>query len=137
MTSDGTGHHDPWTAFGLGVFGGVIAGLTLLSFAGLQPLGLLAIVGGTLVRPRPFGAAGVLLGIGATWVILFTGAMARCDPSSCQNPDLGPWFAAAFALIIGGAVTLARAIRGRRGQVVGSGTNGPSAIDTATNSGRP
>ena len=137
MSVNHDSHNDPWTAFGLAVFGGVIAGLTLLSFAGLQPLGVLAIVGGTLVRPRPFGAAGVLLGIGANWLILFAGAVARCDPSSCQNPDLAPWFVAAFVLMVGGAVMLARAVHRRRDQVVGSGTNGPSAVDTATNSGRP
>jgi hypothetical protein len=77
--------HDPWTAFGLGVFGGVVAGLTLLSFAGLQPLGLSAISVGILVRPRPFGTAGVLLGTGATWLLLFAGAAARCDPSSSRT----------------------------------------------------
>jgi hypothetical protein len=137
MSSQPDHRGDPWTAFGLGVFGGVIAGLTLLSFAGLQPLGLAAILGAILVRPRPFGTAGVLLGTGAIWLILFAGAVARCDPSSCQSPDLMPWFAAAFVLMIGGATLLALAVHRRRGQVVGSGTNGPSAVDTATNRGSP
>ena len=137
MSEQGDHRTDPWTAFGLGVFGGVIAGLTLLSFAGLQPLGLLAILVGVRVRPRPFGAAGVLLAIGSTWVILFAGAAARCDPSSCRNPDLAPWFVAAFALLVAGVGLLVRGVRRRLRQVVGSGTNGPSAVDTETNRGRP
>jgi hypothetical protein len=105
---------DAWTAFGLGVLGGVIAGLTLLSFAGLQPLGLLAIVVGILVRPRPFGAAGVLLATAGTWLILVTGATARCDPTSCTSPDLTPWIAGSLAIGSVGVLLLCVGIRRAR-----------------------
>ena len=129
---------EPWLAFGLGIVGGFVAGLTLVSFAGVQLLGVIAVVGGIRVRPRPFGAAGLLLGTGLTWLILFVAASARCDPLSCQGPDLSPWFVAAILLLMGGVALLAIAIlRPLRDQVEGSGTNGPSAVDTATNNGRP
>jgi hypothetical protein len=111
VTDKRADRRDPWTAFGLGVFGGVIAGLTLLSFAGLQPLGVLAIVGAIVVRPRPFGSAGLLMGWGSTWLLLLWRANSSCDPSSCQNPDLIPWIAAGFILVGGGVALLAVAVR--------------------------
>ena len=102
---------DAWTAFGLGVLGGVIGGLSLLSFAGIFLIALIAIVGGVVVRPRPFGAAGVLIGWGVTWISLLAAAQSRCDPASCVAPDLTPWVAAGIGLIAVGLVLLAVAIR--------------------------
>lgn len=60
MTSPSHTHTDPWAAFGVGVLGGVVGGLSLLSFAGIFAVALIAILGGIAVRPRPFGAAGVV-----------------------------------------------------------------------------
>jgi hypothetical protein len=101
VTTPSHTHNDPWTAFGVGVLGGVIGGLSLISFAGIFAVALIAIFGGIGLRPRPFGAAGVLMGWGASWVILLAGALARCDPASCVAPDLAPW--AAFATGLAGA----------------------------------
>jgi hypothetical protein len=92
------GHTDPWTAFGVGVLGGVIGGLSLFSFAGIFVVALIAIVGGMALRPRPFGAAGVLLGWAASWIIVLAGAQARCDPASCVAPDLSPWLVLAAGI---------------------------------------
>jgi hypothetical protein len=101
------GHTDPWTAFGVGVLGGVVGGLSLLSFAGVFVVALIAIVGGLGLQPRPFGAAGVLLGWAATWIILLAGAQARCDPSSCVAPDLSPWLLMAASIAATGLGLLA------------------------------
>ena len=106
-------HRDSWTAFGLGVLGGTLGGLSLLSFAGIFLIALIAIVGGLLLKPRPFGAAGVLVGWGATWIIALAGAQARCDPGSCTGPDLTGWFVAGTVLILLGAIALVVGIRRR------------------------
>jgi hypothetical protein len=101
------GHTDPWTAFGVGVLGGVIGGLSLLSFAGIFVVALIAIVGGLALRPRPFGAAGVLLGWATSWIIVLAGAQARCDPASCVAPDLSPWVVVAASIAATGLGLLA------------------------------
>lgn len=84
-------HPDAWTAFGLGVLGGVAGGLLLTSLGTilLAPV-VLVFAGGFAIRP-PFGAAGILGGWGATWIALLVAAQARCDPTSCVGPDLTPW----------------------------------------------
>ena len=89
---------DPWAAFGIGVLGGVIGGLSLLSFAGIFAVALIAILGGVALRPRPFGAAGVLIGWAVTWVLVLAAAQARCDPESCVGPNFAPWIAVSVAL---------------------------------------
>ena len=109
--------HDPWTTFGLGVLGGVIAGLSLPSFAGIFLVGIVAIIAGIRVGPRPFGAAGVLLGMGVTWIEVFWQAQTSCDdPTSngCIPPDMRPWFAIAAAILVAGTVLLALGIRRAR-----------------------
>lgn len=105
--------HDAWTAFGLGAVGGVIAGLTLLSFAGLQPLGLVAIIGATWIRPRPFGTAGLLMAIGVTWLALFLRASSGCGESDCGF-DATPWYVASVVVTIVGATLLVFGIRRHR-----------------------
>jgi hypothetical protein len=105
---------DAWTAFGLGVLGGTLAGPMLLSFAGLQPLGVLALVGAIAVRPRPFGAAGGLIGWPVSWLLLLVAASARCDPASCIGPDLTPWVIVSIAVLAVGLGILAYAIRRAR-----------------------
>jgi hypothetical protein len=107
MTTRSHPEADPWSAFGVGVLGGVVAGLSLLSFAGLFAVAIIAIVGGFGLRPRPFGAAGVLVGWAVTWVALLLGAQARCDPASCVGPDLAPWLTiAAILAILGGSLLI-------------------------------
>lgn len=110
MTLPSHSQADPWTAFGLGVLGGVIGGLSLLSFAGLFAVALITILGGFAVRPPPFGAAGVLLGWAVSWVLVLAGAQARCDPASCVGSDLGPWMTIAVVLAMIGVVFLLVAV---------------------------
>jgi hypothetical protein len=106
MTPNRTDSHtDSRTAFGVGVLGGVVGGLSLLSFAGILAVALIAIVGGFGLRPRPFGAAGVLVGWAATWVIVLTRAQAQCS-APCIT-DIGPWLVFAVGLsAVGGALLL-------------------------------
>lgn len=108
MSPPANSHADPWTAFGVGVLGGVIGGLSLLSFAGVFAVALIALVGGVSLRPRPFGAAGTLIGWAAAWLMTLGAAQARCDPESCVGPDLTPWvaFSVALASIGGGLIVL-------------------------------
>jgi len=102
---------DRWTAFGLGVLGGVLGGIAVLSWAGIQPLGIIGIGVGLLVRPRPFGAAGVLMGWGGMTLLLLAGAQARCDPASCGAPDVTAWVVVALGLVVLGAVALIVGLR--------------------------
>lgn len=111
MTPPSHSHVDPWTAFGVGVLGGVIGGLSLLSFAGIFAVALIAILGGVALRPRPFGAAGVFIGWAATWALVLGAAQARCDPASCVGPDLAPWVAVSAVLALIGAALLLVGIR--------------------------
>jgi len=105
---------DAWPAFGLGIFAGVIAGLTLLSFAGLQVFGILALIVAIAIRPRPFGAAGAIIAVGVTWLVLFAGAAARCKPESCTSLDVTPWIAASIAILAFGVGLLGVGIRRAR-----------------------
>ena len=102
---------DRGPALGLGVLGGLLGGIAVLSWAGLQPLGIIVIGVGILLRPRPFGAAGVLMGWGGVTLLLLAGAQARCDPASCGAPDVTGWVAVAFGLVVIGAVTLIVGLR--------------------------
>ncbi len=111
MTLDRHEPSDAWTAFGVGVLGGVVGGLSLISFAGILAVALIAIVGGFGLRPRPFGASGVLLGWGASWIIVLAGAQVRCDPASCVAPDVVPWATFALGLSVSGAALMVIGIR--------------------------
>jgi hypothetical protein len=102
--------HDAWTAFGVGVLGGVVGGLSLLTFVGIFAVSVIAITGGLGVRPRPFGAAGILVGWGAAWVLALGAAQSRCEPASCVGPDLTPWLTTAATLVGIGVVLLALGI---------------------------
>jgi len=120
-------NRDPWAAFAAGLLGGVLGGLLLLTFGGilLLPLAIVALVGGMLVRPRPFGTAGTLGGWGAAWAITLLAAGARCDPPACVSPDLTGWLIVAGVLIAGCGAILAVAIR-RQGRRRNSGRPGLS-----------
>jgi hypothetical protein len=89
-----------------GVLGGLLGGLAMLSWAGIQPLGIIVLGVGSLLRPRPFGAAGILVGWGGVTWLLLAGAQARCDPASCGAPDVTGWVVVAVGLIVLGAATL-------------------------------
>jgi hypothetical protein len=102
---------DRGAAFGLGVLGGMLGGIGLLSWAGLQPLGIIVIGVGLLLKPRPFGAAGVLVGWGGVTLLLLAGAQARCDPASCGAPDVTGWVAVAVGLVVIGVATLVVGLR--------------------------
>ena len=102
---------DPWAAFGLGVLGGVVGGLVLLSLGTiLLALVILVFAGGLGLRP-PFGAAGILGGWGATWLALLASAAARCDPSSCVGSDLTPLIAFGVTLVVVAVALLVLGIR--------------------------
>jgi hypothetical protein len=92
---------DAWAAFGVGVLGGVVGGLSLLSFAGILAVALIAVVGGFGLRPRPFGGAGVMLGWATTWIVVLSAAQGRCD-SPCGT-DITPWVVFALGLAVIGA----------------------------------
>jgi len=74
---------DAWTAFGVGVLGGMIAGLTLLSFAGLQVFGILAIACTALIRPHAFAFSGLLISIAVTWTTLMIQGTTGCGEPPC------------------------------------------------------
>lgn len=130
-------HPDAWTAFGVGVLGGVVGGLSLMSFAGILAVALIAIVGGFGLRPRPFGAAGVLIGWGGSWAILLAGVQMRCDPASCVAPNVTLWVAFAVGLVaIGGSLIVIGLRRpawaGRAARIGGAWLNrGPFRIAVA------
>jgi hypothetical protein len=111
MMADNRFHADPWAAFGVGVLGGVIAGLSLLSFAGILAVALIALAGGIELRPRPFGAAGALIGWAAAWLVVLAGVQARCEPALCVGPDLTPWVAFAVALAAIGVALIVLGLR--------------------------
>ena len=102
---------DRLAALALGVLGGVLGGVGLLSWAGLQGLGIIVIGVGILLKPRPFGAAGVLMGWGGVTLLLLAGAQARCDPASCGAPDVTAWVVVALGLVVLGAVALIVGLR--------------------------
>ncbi len=110
---------DVWTACGLGVLGGGIGGLSLLSFAGIFIVALIALLGGIALRPRPFGTAGVCVGLGVAWLSILAGAQARCDPTSCTPPDLTPWLAIAVGLLGAGTALVLAGIRRERRRPAG------------------
>jgi hypothetical protein len=96
----------------LGLIAGALGGLLSLTWAVPVPgLGLVASVVGCLVPPRPFGAAGVLIGAGATWATLLLRASAACDPASCVGPDLAPWLLGSVVLVTVGIGLLAFGLR--------------------------
>jgi hypothetical protein len=101
-----TGAHDAprrGPAWLVGLVAGSLGGLLSLTWAVPVPgLGLVAIVVGCLIPPRPFGAAGALIGAGATWATLLLGASAACDPASCVGPDLTPWLLSSMVLVVVG-----------------------------------
>jgi hypothetical protein len=100
-----------WAAFALGGLGGVFGGVALLSWAGIQALGVIVIGIGILLRPRPFGAAGVLTGWGVVTLLLLAGARARCDPASCGAPDVTGWVLMAFGVVVLGVAALTVGLR--------------------------
>jgi hypothetical protein len=92
---------DSWTAFGLGVFGGVISGLTLLSFVGLQVFGILAIACTALIRPRAFALSGLLIGIAVTWTTVIIQGATGCGEPPCGMDATLLVAATAVILVIG------------------------------------
>jgi hypothetical protein len=104
--------------FVLGLIAGGLGGLLSLTWAvGVPFLGPLAIVVGCLIRPRPTGAGGTLIGWGATWLVLFARVAGSCstDRDCGGGPDIEPWMAAGVGLILVGLALLAAAYRRRDG----------------------
>ena len=96
----------------LGLIAGALGGLLTLSFSvGVPFLGPLAIAVGCAARPRPIGAAGTLIGWGATWLLLFARVAGSCsiDQDCGDGPNVGPWMAAGVGLIVAGVVLVGAA----------------------------
>jgi hypothetical protein len=96
--------------FGLGL---LVGALGLL----VPTLGLvLAIAAGVLflrARPRLWATAGLLIGAGASWIVLFWRAMSSCRhietptySADCRPPDIGPYLDVANGLLVAGTVIL-------------------------------
>ena len=97
---------------------GVAAGLLFWLF----PLGAaLALVGFVVVaasqRAIGSGLSGVLVGVGATWLIVLAQSVVRCSQfdampgSECGQPDLTAWFIAGLAMVVVGATLAAVGLR--------------------------
>jgi LPXTG-motif cell wall-anchored protein len=85
----------------LGLVAGALGGILSVTWAVPVPgLGLVAIVVGCLVPPRPFGAAGALMGWGLTWAALFLRVRASCDAAECTGPDTTGWLVATGILVL-------------------------------------
>jgi hypothetical protein len=87
----------------------VVAGLVIgIPAAALGVLGLglgFALgVGAAVTRPRIASFAGVLLGLGVSWVLLLARAAIACSDESCVGPDLAPWLVGAGAVAGSGLV---------------------------------
>ena len=118
-TPDHVSAHDatPLRGWLLGLVAGALGGLLGISWIlPLPGIGLLPLVVGILVPPRPFGAAGTLLGWGAIWAALFIRADDACDPASCRGPDITPWLTVSAGLVIAGLCLLAIGLIRSRGR---------------------
>lgn len=103
-----------------------LAGLTVGASAGFATL-VIPTLGWFLVlaflipallvgRARLFAAGGLLIGLGAVWLVLVGRVALQCparDPSEigCHAPDLGPWLAAGGLMLGAGMLVTAFAIR--------------------------
>lgn len=101
-----------------GLAAGVAAGVApwVLGVIGLVLLVLL-LGWATLARPRGVVLSGLLIGVGATWLILWGRAVQGCSgantPSEgCVGPDLSGWSAIPIALLaVGGLLAVATSLR--------------------------
>lgn len=97
-------------AFLFGLSAGALGGILLIEFGiGLPFLAAAAIAIGIVVAPIPIGAAGTLVGWGVTWTALLAIAARRCAvDQNCGDspPNIAPWIAAGFGLIVVGLMLL-------------------------------
>jgi hypothetical protein len=101
-----------------GLAAGVAAGLVplALGFVGIFITGLV-LVWAALARPRGVVLSGVLAGVGATWLILFSRAALGCAEANaategCVGPDLSSWsFLPIAFLILAGILALVTGLR--------------------------
>lgn len=104
-------------AFLLGLVAGGLGGILLLEFGiGLPVLALVAFAVGVATRPRPVGAAGTLVGWGATWIAVLANAARACTvDQNCGEspPSVVPWIAAGSVLVVTGVTLLMLSDRGR------------------------
>lgn len=101
-----------------GLVVGVADGLLFFLFPTAAVLLLVAFVSlATWRRQFVTASSSVLVGIGATWLILLTRSVVSCAQfdaqpgSECMQPDLTGWFIVAVAMLAGGAML---ALVGRR-----------------------
>lgn len=101
----------------VGLLAGVLGGILTVSFGiGLLPLGPAVLVVGGFAPPRPVGLAGMLVGLGGIWLVLFGRIQLECirQPtvgpvivapggfSECVSADLTPWLVLAAAIALAG-----------------------------------
>ena len=100
-----------------GLSHGVVSGLTLVTFG---TMGLLfAVVSLVLIvwkGPRALAAAGLLMGIGLIWSVLFARVGLDCtvfvDPGEgCEAGSIWSWVAVSVAFFVGGIVASALALK--------------------------
>ena len=104
-------------AFLLGLVAGALGGVLLVEFGiGLPFLAALAIALGCAARPRPMGAAGTLIGWGATWIAVLASAAHACAvDQTCGDspPSVAPWIVAGLGLVLAGSVLVLSSDRRR------------------------
>lgn len=114
-------------AFLVGLLAGVVAGFSMFILGTLTVfVGVPLLVIGVFIPPRLLGAAGTLIGLGATWLVVFGPVATTCRPPDCSTggsgetafATVGPWLAVAAACLVAGLVLLviglARRSRSRR-----------------------
>lgn len=98
-------------SWGIGLAGGLIIGVGVLvagPLAGL--LGLAAVAAATRLPRRDAVAAGLLIGLGGSWILLLLRADLACTVD-CVGPDLTGWYALGAVLAAAGGVLTFRAAR--------------------------
>jgi hypothetical protein len=118
------GGHPGFSSWLAGLVIGVGGGFLVLIFPtlGLVLVGL-GVVGVLRARRRRAGGSGLLIGIGATIIVLLTRAQLECEAvdaapnQGCNGPDLTPFFVVSGVLVALGLVLAAAGlIYGRTGR---------------------
>jgi hypothetical protein len=81
-------------SLGIGLVAGAVGAASLVILAAIGAvIGIPLIVIGLFVPPRLYGAAGTLIGFGATIVALFGRVALTCRPPGCTGPSAEPFVA--------------------------------------------
>jgi len=99
----------PTAAFVVGLVAGAVTAISLFAMGTLSILtgGLIFVAAIVLIPPRFFAASGMLVGLGATWLIAAMWAVVGCQPGSYEAPDVTPFLVLALAALVVGLALLA------------------------------